>query len=99
MVIDDLIMSPSYRLAKILTVLESSHGVKINFDSIKSLNELQGIYEAYGSMKTQLISESAFNSYYEDPQFTEAVLIQEAIHIFLSEVAPKRIKRTQKTSA
>jgi transcription elongation factor GreA-like protein len=98
MVIDDLKTSSSYRLSRILNVLESTHGVTIDFSAFESLAELQSLHEAYGQQRSKIISESAFNSYNENPQYNEAVLIQEALGIFLSEVAPKRIKRN-KTSA
>jgi hypothetical protein len=98
MVIDDLNTSSSYRLSRILNILESTHGVTIDFEAANSLAELQSVYEAYGQKRSSIISESAFNSYNDNPHYSEAVLIQGAISIFLSEVAPKRIKRT-KTSA
>jgi hypothetical protein len=99
MVIDELNTSASYRLSKVLNVLESLYGLTIDFDAAQSLAQLQSIYEMYGLERSRIIKESAFNSYNNDPSYTKAVLIQEAIGIFLSEVAPKRIKRSKKTSA
>lgn len=95
--IDELNTSPNYRLSKILGLLESLFGLTIDFDAANSNAELQSIYEAYGLERSRIIKESTFNSYNNDPSYTKAVLIQEAIHIFLSEVAPKRIRK--KTSA
>ncbi len=99
MVTDELNNSAQYRLSKVLGLLESLFGVTIDFAAANSLAELQSIYEAYGLERSQIIKESAYNSYNNDPSYTKAVLIQEAIHIFLSEVAPKRIKRSKKTSS
>lgn len=99
MVIDELNTSASYRLSRVLTVLESLYGVTIDFDAATNLAQLQSIYEMYGLERSRIIRESVYNSYNTDPTYTKAVLIQEAISIFLSEVAPKRIKRSKKTSA
>lgn len=99
MVIDELNTSASYRLSRILNLLESLCGVTINFDAVENLAQLQSIYEMYGLERSRIIKESAFNTYNDDPSYTKAVLIQEAIGIFLSEVAPKRIKRRKKNSA
>jgi len=99
MVIDELNTSASYRLSRVLNLLESLCGVTINFDAVDNLAQLQSIYEVYGLERSRIIKESAFNSYNNDPSYTKAVLIQEAIGIFLSEVAPKRIKRRKKNSA
>lgn len=99
MVTDELNTSAQYRLSKVLDLLESLYGLTIDFDAVNSVAELQSIYEAYGLERSRIISESAFNSYNNDPTYTKAVLIQEAIRIFLSEVAPKRKKRNKKSSA
>lgn len=98
MVIDELNSSASYRLSRVLNLLESLFGLTIDFDAAESLAQLQSIYEVYGLERSKIIKESTYNSYNNDPQYTKAVLIQEAIHIFLSEVAPKRIRK-KKTSA
>jgi hypothetical protein len=99
MVIDELNTSANYRLSRILKVLESLYDVTIDFDAADNLAQLQSIYEVYGQERNRIIKESSYNSYNNDPMYTKAVLIQEAIHIFLSEVAPKRTKRSNKTSA
>lgn len=93
MVIDELKAGPNYRLQKVLDLLESLFGVTIDFGSATSTAELQSIYEAYGLERSRIIQESAYNTCSNNPDYTKAVLIQEAIHIFLSEVAPKRIRK------
>lgn len=98
MVIDELNTSPSFRLTKILDLLESLYGLTIDFEAASSTAELQSIYETYGLERSRIIKEESFNSYNTNSEYTKAVLIQEAIHIFLSEVAPKRIKYRPKTA-
>lgn len=98
MVIDELNTSSSYRLSRILNVLESIYGLTIDFSAANNHAELQSVYEEYGAVRSKIIRESQFNSYNQDPDYTKAVLIQEAIHIFLSEVAPKRTKRTKNSA-
>jgi hypothetical protein len=99
MVIGDLETSSDYRLSRLIRVLESVYGLTIDFEAASSRAELKSIYEEYGHVKTKIISESAFNSYYQDIEYTKACIIQEAIIIFLSEVAPKRRPRRAKNSA
>jgi hypothetical protein len=98
MVIEDLNTSASYRLTRVLNLLESLFGVTIDFQSARSTAELKSLYEACGLERSRIIAESSYNSYSQDPAYTKAILIQEAIQIFLSEVAPKRIKRTKTSS-
>ena len=99
MVIEELNTRPSYKLARILNVLESAYGLTIDFEAAESLEELETIYEAYGELRNKIITESSYNSQSQNADYTKAVLIQEAIHIFLSEVAPKRMNRKKKKTA
>jgi hypothetical protein len=99
MVIDELHTSASYRLAKVLKVLESQYALSIDFGAAQSRAELESIYEEYGLLRSKIINESAFNSYSHNPEYSKACLVQEAITIFLSEVAPKRRPRRAKNSA
>lgn len=99
MVIDDLHTSSEFRLNRIIGVLESLHGVTINFDAAESRAELKSIYEEYGIIRSNIMETAAYNSYFQDADYTKACLIQEAIAIFLSEVAPKRLNRRAKKSA
>lgn len=96
MVVNELNSSPSYRLSKLLGLLESHYGLTIDFEAAANTAELQSILESYDAIKAQIIQESAFNSYNHNPEYVKAGLIQEAIQIFLSEVAPKRIHRRRK---
>lgn len=98
MVVDDLNTSASYRLSRLLAILESKFGVTIDFAAAESSAELQAVYEAYGEVKEQIIRESAFNSYNSNAEYVKASLIRDAISLFLSEVAPKRIHRSRGTT-
>jgi hypothetical protein len=99
MVIDELDTSAAYRLAKIMQVLESTFSITLDFTAAKSRAELQSIYEEFGAVRSRIIQEARFNSYNQDSEYTKACLIQEAISIFLSEVAPKRRNGRIKKSA
>lgn len=99
MVIDDLNTSSEFRLKRIIQVLESLHGVTIDFDAVSSRAELKSIYDEYGMIRSRIVETASYNSYFQDADYTKACLIQEAIAIFLSEVAPKRRPRRTKNSA
>lgn len=93
MVVDDLNTSASYRLSRLLTILESKFGVTIDFAAAESAAELQAVFEAYGEVREQVIRESAYNSYNSNPEYVKASLIRDAISIFLGEVALNSISR------
>lgn len=99
MVIDDLNTSSEFRLQRIIRVLETLHGVTIDFSAAKSRAELKSIYEEYGVVRSQIMESSEYNTTFQNADYTKACLIQEAIAIFLSEVAPKRRNRRTKNSA
>ena len=94
MVVDDLNTSASYRLSRLLAILESKFGVTIDFAAAETAAELQAVHEAYGEVREQIIRESAYNSYNANPEYVKASLIRDAISIFLGEVAPKQTNRT-----
>jgi LPS O-antigen subunit length determinant protein (WzzB/FepE family) len=99
MVIDDLEVSANYRLKYITRMLENLYSIKLDFTDIKSKADLETIYEAYGIIRLNIMQESQHNSYNQNSEYTKACLIQEAIHIFLSEVMPKRQTRIKKKHA
>lgn len=95
MIVDDLAVGPNYQLNKILRLLETLYGLTIDFDAVKSKAELESIYEAYGLERLNIIREAHHNSYNQNSDYTKACLIQEAIRIFLKEIAPKRRNTTR----
>ena len=98
MIVDDLGNSTPYQLSRVLSVLESLYGVTIDFDAADDAGQLEQVYESYGALRKQIISEAHYNSYHANPDYAKACLIQEAIRIFLSEVAPKR-RRSKRNNA
>lgn len=88
-------------LRKILNRLQKYHGVNLDLKN-SSIGELNAIYEYYLNIKNILLRESAYNSYYNHPEYTKALLICEAIRIFLSEIAPgrsgKKVRRKGKVT-
>lgn len=99
MVIDELDTGADYRLARIMRVLESQFSISLDFNAVKSRAELLSIYQECGAIRSKIIRESQFNSYNQDAEYTKACLIQEAIQLFLSEVAPQRRAGRVKKSA
>ncbi len=99
MVINDLEVSANYRLNSILKILENLYSTTLDFDVVQNRAELESIYEACGIIRLKIIRESQYNTYNQNSEYTKACLIQEAIHIFLSEVMPKRRTRIKKKQA
>ena len=93
MVIDELNLSPNFRLSRLIRVLEHLYDLTLDFNSVNNTADLESIYEEYGLVRLQIIHESRHNTYNQNPDYTKACLIQEAIHMYLSEVAPKRRNR------
>jgi len=96
--INDLGSSAHAKLAAVLNTLVERHNVRLDFTAT-TLGELEAVYEACGSQRAKVVESASHNSYLENPSYTEATLIQEAIHIFLSEVAPKRLNRRRKSNS
>jgi hypothetical protein len=95
MFIEDLEHTAAYKLFKILESLETSHRVRLNFHKA-NFDQLMSVYEAYSAKRQKIVETSTHSSFTENKEYSEAKLIQEAIYIFLSEVAPKRLNRRLK---
>lgn len=93
MVINELENSSHYKLSKLLGLLETMYGVTIDFTAAQAPGELELVYEEFGRLRSEIISEARHNSYNSNPDYAKACLIQEAIRLFLSEVAPKRRRK------
>lgn len=79
------------RLEKLVRTLRSLHGVEINFKATtKSLMESHANFSA---LKEQIVTNAGNNNLVYSPDYTKAVLICEAIGIFLREIAPTRKRR------
>jgi hypothetical protein len=90
MIIDELDISAEYKLSRILRLLENLYGMTIDFANAKSRAELVSLYETYRIAKQAIIREADHNSYNNDREYAKACLIQEAVTIFLGEIAPLR---------
>lgn len=86
MKIDSIDISKS-RIDKILKILETKFNIKLNLDDEESLISLFGECEM---VRKSIIESSPYNSYCSNREYIESYLIQEAIKIFLSEIAPGR---------
>jgi hypothetical protein len=83
------------RLNKMHQTLDKLFGIKLNLD-IKNVNKLRSLLEEYTQLREKILHESNFNSYYQNPEYVKAILILEAINVFLSEIAPKRMQKKNK---
>lgn len=93
--------SSKARLNQILHTLQHVHGIQINFNlkdpkASQSLLEVQKTYEV---LRDKLIKESAFNSYLQNSEYTKSILILEAVKLMLTEIAPKRRRKTKVAEA
>ncbi len=98
MIVNELEHSAHYKLAKVLRTLSESHGIHLDFTQ-SDFDQLMGVYEECQSARSRIVESAAHNTYHSNDKYLEASLIQEAIHIFLSEVAPKRLNRRLRTTA
>ena len=89
------------RLTQVLHTLESVYGVhiNINLDSPAAESAIKECQSAWESTRDRIISESSFNSYQQNPQYTKAMLILEAMRIMITEIAPRRRRRRMAESA
>ena len=87
MVVDELSLSPQYRLGKMLKLLEGLYGITISFDKVKDLHQLSSLYEECDLDKANIIRESEHNTCLQNPLYAKACLIQESVKIYLNEIA------------
>lgn len=82
--------SNKMRLKRILKTLRELHQVDVNLEAAESREDLVKIYEEYRDLKKTIIRDSEFNNCHRHPDYSKAVLIMEAVKIFLSEFSPGR---------
>ena len=97
MYLNHLESSKEARLTQILHTLKSVHGVQlnVNLDSPSTEDFLNETKTAWESKRDQIIAESNFNSYQQNPEYIKSMLILEALRIMLTEIGPKRRRRKQ----
>lgn len=76
------------RLSSLIESLRSIYNLNLLGLNSTQLDQLQRKYEA---QKNKIISESKFNTYYNNPDYAKSLLVLEAIKM-LTEIAPKRTK-------
>lgn len=76
--------SPSMRISKVLSILREKYNITVNLES--PISDLDQLYE-----ECKIYRNLMENNDRETREST--ILIQEAIRIFLSEIAPKRIHK------
>lgn len=80
----------SKKLQKLSESLKTDFGVDLATYEELSSTELAAFAHDLEYKKSKIISESDFNSYYNDPEYTRTTLLLEAIRIILREIHPKR---------
>lgn len=89
MFVNNLNVSGKNRLSQILHTLKHVHGFEFEQVDTNSLHETARTFER---LKNQIVEANSFNSYYQDPNYTKATLITEAVRMLL-EISPKRKKK------
>lgn len=80
------------RLEQILSTLKDVHGITMKFDLEDPVTE-EKLFECvlqWDTRREQIVAESQFNSYQQNPDYIKSMLILEAARIMLKEIAPKR---------
>ena len=100
MYINQFETSTKARLSQILHTLKQVHGTSLNIDTSSPTAEgmLMECKEAWEQTKNKIIAESSFNSYQQNPSYIKSMLILEAVAILLTEIAPKRRKKSMAES-
>jgi hypothetical protein len=97
MFVDDVKTSAEHQLNQIIHTLKHVHGVELNF-SESTVEQVQAVRDSSEIVKNSIVSESAFNSWHNDPNYAKHMLILEAVRIYLNEIAPKRRPKAVKES-
>lgn len=99
MFLDDLRTSnKNKKLFKLSESLDKDFGVDISIYESLNAEEVVLFLSDLNDKKAQIMLESSFNSYYDDPDYTRIVLLSEALRIMLREIHPKRSPRNKKST-
>lgn len=74
--------------------LSHQYGIEVNFSS--DVTHLKRVLEHYDTKRAFLLNESGEVFALSNPEYAKAVLISEAVRMYLREIAPKRIRRKKK---
>jgi len=94
MFINDFENTNGYKLHQIMHTLKSVHGVELKLDEATEA-DLEAIRQSSEIIKNSIVSESQFNTYNNSPEYTKHTLIMEAVRLYLTEIAPKRSKKSK----
>lgn len=78
------------KIEPINTLLESRFGVRVEFGTFEHLVDVRNLYESKRKVFLATLGEAAAM---RNPDYAKAVLISEAVHLLLKEIAPKRIRK------
>lgn len=81
------------KIEPINAVLESRFGVRVEMGTFEHLVDVRELYESKRRVYLVTLGEAQAM---RNPEYAKAVLISEAVHVLLKEIAPKRIKRNRK---
>lgn len=82
--------NPLKKIEPINALLESRFGIRVELGSFEHLVDIRNLYE---SRRRHLIQTMGEATALQSPEYAKAVLISEAVHLLLKEIAPKRLKR------
>lgn len=94
MIIDEITILPEYKLSKIINTLRNVYGVNINLN--ENCHEL--LEKSLNNRKAIIMSEK-FNTYHLNNEYNKELMISEALKLYLTEIAPKRLGRKKKKGA
>ncbi|RYD47519.1 MAG: hypothetical protein EOP83_27940 [Verrucomicrobiaceae bacterium] len=78
------------KIEPINSLLESRFGVRVEIGTFEHLVDVRNLYESKRKVFLATLGESAAM---QNPDYAKAVLISEAVHLLLKEIAPKRIRK------
>lgn len=73
-----------------------SHQYGINIDFASDDQHLRQVFTHYHAKRDFILSEHGESFAMNDPDYAKAVLISEAVRLFLREIAPKRTRKKKK---
>lgn len=81
------------KIEPINTVLEQRFGMRVEMGSFEHLVDVRNLYESKRQVYLVTLGEAQA---LRNPDYAKAVLISEAVHMLLRELAPKRLKKRRK---
>jgi hypothetical protein len=78
------------KIEPINSLLESRFGVRVEVGTFEHLVDVRNLYESKRKVLVATLGEAAAM---RNPEYAKAVLISEAVHMVLRELAPKRIRK------